>query len=108
MNAKVMKCAVNYDRVVNFIYDNDDFITDKIINYYKNYIFNVVPKERHMVKSLDMIIYKFLTDIYFNSYLKENLDDDTDYYYDLDYVLSRLYKEYMIKESRKIAVHRWL
>lgn len=108
MKTKVMKYAVNYDKVVNFIYDNDDFITDKIINYYKNYIFNNVPKEHYKVKTLDMIINKFLNDIYFNDYIKNNLDSDTDYYYDLDYVLSKLYKEYMIKEDRRIAIHKWL
>lgn len=108
MNTKVMKCAVNYDKVVNFIYEKDDFITDRIINYYVNYVLSIVPKERYKVKSLDMIIEKFLTDTYFNSYVRDNIADDTDYYYDLDYVLSRLYKEYMLKESRKVAINRWL
>lgn len=36
----VMKYAVNYNKVVNFLYDDNDFITNKIIEYYKNYVLN--------------------------------------------------------------------
>lgn len=108
MKTKVMKCAVNYDEVVNFIYDSDDFITEKIINYYKNYVLDIVQKEKYKIKKIDMIVNKYLNDIYFNTYVKNNVDADTDYYYDFDYVLARLYKEYVLKESRKIATHRWL
>lgn len=108
MKTKVMKCAVNYDLVVNYVYESDDFITDRIINYYKNYVLEIVPKERHRIKTLDMIVNKYLDDIYFNSYVRNNVDYDTDYYYDFDYVLVRLYKEFILKNERKIVTHRWL
>ena len=101
MNIKVMKEAVNYDEVVSFMYDSSDFITDKIINYYKNYILGYIPKEKYEIKTLDMIVNKYINDSYFNSYIKNNLDDNVDYYYDMDIILSELYEEYLIKENRK-------
>lgn len=108
MKTKVMKYAVNYDLVVNYIYDSDDFITDKIINYYKNYVLEIIPKEKYQIKKIDMIVKEYLNNIYFNSYVKESIDYDTDYYYDLDYVLEGLYKKFIIKEGNKIGTHKWL
>lgn len=108
MKNNVMECAVNYYEVVNFVYENSDFITERIIEYYKNYIFNNIPKEEIKIKEIDIIIKKYLNDSSFNSYIKNNLDEDIDFYYDLDLILINLYNSYILRESRKVAVHRWL
>lgn len=108
MDINIILLAVNYDEIVNYIYDNDDFITDKIINYYKNYVLSIMPNDKQAIKRLDMIVKNYISDRDFNSYVKVNLNDDTDYYYDLDITLTKLYKDYLLREKRKLSMHRWL
>lgn len=109
MKVKFMKYAINYDDVVNFVYDSDDFITKKIIDYYKNYIFGLIPKLRYKIRVFDKVVNKYLNDIYFCSFVKTNLDyEDVDFYYDLDNIMIDLYKKYLYNENRKISSNRWL
>jgi len=102
------KYAVNYYEIVNFVYDKEDILTERIIEYYKNYFLNIIPKETYKINYLDMIVYKYIDNIYFNTYVRNNIDDNIDYYYDLDIYLINLYKEYENKLERKITNNRWL
>lgn len=108
MNIKFIKYAVNYDDVVNFIYDVDDFTTKKIIEYYKNYMLGLIPKKIYRLKIFDKVVNKYLFDIYFHMFIKNNIDEDTDFYYDLDDIMINLYKKYLLIQDRRIAINRWL
>ncbi|HPF83285.1 MAG TPA: hypothetical protein PLV83_03840 [Bacilli bacterium] len=108
MNKIDSKYAVNYYEIVNFVYDKEDILTERIIEYYKNYFLNIIPKETYKINYLDMIVYKYIDNIYFNTYVRNNIDDNIDYYYDLDIYLINLYKEYENKLERKITNNRWL
>lgn len=107
MKLKFMKYALNYDNVVNFIYDEEDYLTVKIIDYYKNYTLGLIPKNKYKIKILDNVVNKYLTDIYFHIYVENNINS-SDIYYDLDDDMINLYRSYLNIKSRKIATNRWL
>lgn len=109
----VMKYAVNYDKVVNFLYDDKDFVTNKIIEYYKNYVLNENESNRK-IRSLDNILDNYINDDNFRVYVKTHINEfntkeyGIDYYYDMDMILSKLFKNYLYYREENIAKTKWL
>lgn len=109
----VMKYAVNYNKVVSFIYDEEDFITTRIIDYYKDYVLNEKESSRK-IRSLDNIIVNYISDDNFKIYVKEHINEfntneyGIDYYYDMDMILSKLFKNYIYNKGESITKTKWL
>ena len=110
---KLLKYALNYDEIINFTFKKEDFITQRIIKYYQEYLFRKVGCTSYRIKLLDKTIYEYLTNFKFNNYVKKYLKeiDDSDYefcYYDnLDINLPKLYKNYE-NENLYLSNTRWL
>ncbi len=109
----VMKYAVNYNKVVSFIYDEEDFITTRLIDYYKDYVLNEKEASRK-IRSLDNIMVNYISDDDFKIYVKEHINEFStneygiDYYYDMDMILSKLFKNYIYYKEESIAKTKWL
>lgn len=109
----VMKYAVNYNKVVSFIYDEEDFITTRLIDYYKDYVLNEKESSRK-IRSLDNIMVNYISDDNFKIYVKEHINEfntneyGIDYYYDMDMILSKLFKNYIYYKGENITKTKWL
>ncbi len=101
----------NYDKIVNFLYLENDIISKLLINYYQEYIFNI--KSEKSKKKLDEIMnlytdkgdfYKFIQTFF-------SLNNSNEIYDNYDKVirkLLKLYKQYENDTSKKIKNSRWL
>lgn len=111
---EILKSAPYYDEIISFIFNEDDFITKRIINYYQEYLFGVIKCNNYRIKVLDKTIYEYLTNSKFNKYAKEFLEnleqsnDDIDYYNNLDINLPRLYRMYEKNSLLVVSNSRWL
>jgi hypothetical protein len=109
----VMKYVVNYNKVVDFIYDDKDFITSKIIDYYRDYVLDD-SKTNRKKKSLDNIVHNYIDDYGFNEYVKEHINEYStqdygiDYYYDMDIILNKIFKKYLYYKEGNITKTKWL
>ena len=57
----------HYDEVVNYIY-KDDYIVDKIIDYYRDFVMN--PNNNRKCILFDKVVYEFLYNSKFMDYVK--------------------------------------
>ena len=108
-----LKYALHYNEIVSFEYDENDFITKRIINYYRSYLFEEPNCNNYHIKNLDKVVYEYFINYKFNKYAKDYLEelelsyDNIDYYNNLDINLPKLYKKY--KESLDlVSTTRWL
>ena len=72
----VLKYCSNYYKIINFEYYEGDFVTDKLIKIYRDYIFNIdfnnIDNIKQAIK-LDKIIAKYIDDYFFRREMSEGL-----------------------------------
>ena len=75
-NKIILKNCPNFYKIKNYEFDEDDYITLKIIGVYEDYIFNIDEKNNNdleKVKELDNIIGKYIDDYTFRKEIKNGL-----------------------------------
>ena len=95
---------MNYDKIVNFLYEENDAITKKIIESYQEYIFSI--KNNKCKKNIDKVLSEYILKENFYKYVKENFDNEV-LYSTYDIVIKKIsmcyknyYDTYTIKNSR--------
>ncbi len=77
MNSKmVLNYCPNFYKIVNYDIDQDDNITNKLINIYQDYIFNIDLaniEETKLVKEIDNALARYIDDYEFRKNLKESI-----------------------------------
>ena len=63
----------HYDEVVNYIY-KDDYIVDKIIDYYRDFVMN--PNNNRKCILFDKVVYEFLYNSKFMYYVKDEIKSE--------------------------------
>ncbi len=105
---KLINQCKNYNQIVNYHYTSDDFITDSIINTYRNQIFSENPKIEK-IKLLDFIILEYLNNINFKHFVKNYyLDETLNYFDNNDLKLVELYDKFKLKEAMNISNTKWI
>lgn len=75
-NKLILKNCPNFYKIKNYEFDENDYITLKIIGVYEDYIFNIDEKnkeELEKVKELDNILGKYIDDYTFRKEIKNGL-----------------------------------
>lgn len=104
----IFKDVVNYDKILNFLYEENTIITKLLINSYQEYIFNV--KNSRSKKNIDKIMGLYIDKGDFYKYVLDNIKIE-DVYLPYDKVIKKLnevYKKYEIDIYIKIKNTRWL
>ena len=73
---KVIALCQNYYKIVNFEYDDEDHISEKLINIYKDYLFKIDPNnadEVSTVKKMDEVLNKYIDDYVFRKEMTKEL-----------------------------------
>lgn len=102
------KDVVNYDKIINFLYEENTTITKLLINSYQEYIFNI--KSSKSKKNIDSIMSLYIDKGDFYKYVLNNINID-DIYVPYDKVIKKLneiYKKYESDKYKKIKNTRWL
>ena len=115
-NKIILKNCPNFYKIKNYEFDEDDYITLKIISIYEDYIFNINEKnneELEKIKELDSILCKYIEDYTFRKEIKKGLmnlkikrgSNITDII--TDSIIS-LYNSYEDGYTRNIYFARWI
>lgn len=75
-NKVILKHCPYFYKIINFEYLEDDNITSKLIDIYKNFIFNVdVTNEEDLkrVEKIDFVLNKYIEDYFFRKDMKSRL-----------------------------------
>lgn len=75
-NRIIIRNCPNFYKIKNYEFDEDDYITLKIIGVYEDFIFNIDEKNNsdlEKVKKLDNIIGKYIDDYGFRKEIKNGL-----------------------------------
>jgi len=108
MKAVIEKYSPNYDKIVNFLYEDDDFVSNRLISIYRDYLFG---NNNRYKKKLDMVLGVYTDKQDFYRYIQEYFKKD-DNLLDTDEKilnkLNRLYDDFEKEKLKKINNTRWL
>lgn len=75
-NKIILKYCPNFYKIKDFDYEEDDYITQKLISIYEDYIFNINETnedEVQKIKNLDKILFKYIEDYTFRKDIKASV-----------------------------------
>ncbi len=106
-----INCCKHYDKIVNFLYVENDIISELLINYYQEYVFNI--KSEKSKAKLDEIMSLYTDKDDFYKYVQKffTLENNNSIYDSYDKVIRKLlkiYKQYEIDKLARIENSRWL
>jgi len=106
---EVIESSPNYDKIVNFLYEDNDIVSKLLIDYYRQYLFNIKSNKNKLNIDNIMNIYTDKEDFY--KYIQEyfiNSDEIYDTYDRAIRLLNKLYRQFEYERIRKIKNARWL
>ncbi len=115
-NKQVLYHCPNFYKISNFECTEDDYVTKKLINIYKTFIFSVDMSEFENVKKieeLDTILSKYIDDYYFRKEMKTSLMNlrvktgDNVLLVIVDSII-KIFKKYEDDYTRNIYISRWI
>lgn len=116
-NKEVLKYCPNFYRIVNFDYSNDDFITEKLISIYEDYIFKIDLanlEDIEIAKKIDKVLSKYIDDYAFRKQLRRELVEVrikkscTDMLKAIVESVINIFTRYEEYTTRHIYISRWI
>lgn len=102
-----IECCKYYDKIVNFLYLENDIISKLLIDCYQEYVFNI-KSEKSKIK-LDEIMNLYTDKDEFYKCVQLKLKDDIyDNYEKVIRKLVKIYNEYENDKLKKVKNSRWL
>ena len=77
-NKLILKHCPYFYKIINFEYDEGDNISSKLVDIYKNFIFNIdIDNEEDLkrVEKIDFVLNKYIEDYFFRKDMKSRLLD---------------------------------
>lgn len=110
VDSKDVKEICYYGKIVDYIYEEDDQISDYLINYYRDYVIKNIcdTNLKNIITQLDLVLYQYINDIKFNTYVKDYLKDSLDTILCLDQTLIQLYDGFNKNKLKKVTNTKWL
>ena len=107
--ATKLKDCPNYDRVVNFLYENNDFISQILVDCYQKYLVSIKSSisRSNIDNIMNIYVDKKRFYKYVQRYFNHNLEEIYDTFDKVIMKLYRLYKNYESDKYRKISNSRW-
>ena len=75
-NKIILQHCPNFYKIINFEYNEDDRISERILEIYKNYIFDINldnPEEIKAIEKIDFVLNKYIDDYYFRKEMQRSL-----------------------------------
>lgn len=94
------KC-INYDKIINYNYDEFDTVTDDVIKSYQNIVL-LYNKNDYNYKLIDKIVMEYISNRDFNKYAKEYYNMyENKYFDDINQKLIEIYRKYLQTKKEK-------
>ena len=116
-NRLILKYCRNFHKIVNFEYYEEDFISEKIISVYEDFIFKVDVNNTEELKKaveLDYVINRYIDDYLFRKNMKSQLllvrikkSCDNILKVIVDSII-HIFVKYQEETTRKIYISKWI
>lgn len=107
----VLKCCKHYDTIINFHYPHQDYITEKLITAYQEYLFQIDcndEKAVYMAVQLDQVMQVYVSTKSFYRYVQHYyLEDSSISFGDITDVIA-LYHDYIKEELKTTQSTKWI
>lgn len=115
-NKVIINNCPNFYKIKNFDIEESDYITDKLISVYEDYIFNIDIKNKESldkVRELDLILGKYVDDYSFRKEIKQGVLNikvvrGTNIMESIVDALISLFQKYEEGYTRNIYFARWI
>ena len=115
-NKIILDYCPNYYKIKNYNFDENDYITLKIIGIYEEYIFSIDEKNKEeisKIKELDNILFKYIDDYSFRKEVQKGLLDikvkrNSNIVEVIVNFLINLFENYEDGYTRNIYFARWI
>lgn len=116
-NKMILKYCPNFYRIINFDYFEDDYLTEKLINIYKKFIFNVSISSEDdikIAKNIDVVLSKYIDDYLFRKEMKKELlqlrvsKNSPNILKTIVEGIITIFNKYEEGTTRKIYISRWI
>ena len=115
-NKVIINNCPNFYKIKNFDIEESDYVTDKLISVYEDYIFNIDIKNKESldkVRELDLILGKYVDDYSFRKEIKQGVLNikvvrGTDIMESIVDALISLFQKYEEGYTRNIYFARWI
>jgi len=115
-NKEVLKYCPNYYNIVNFDFNEEDLISEKLVNIYKNYVFSINTKSYEDIEKaqeLDRVLSSYIDDYIFRSTLQKEIltvkiKKDNNILRNIVDVIIKIFTNYEEYTTRKIYISKWI
>lgn len=115
-NKEILKYCPNYYNIVNFDFQENDLISEKLVSIYKNYIFSIdINKfeELDRIQELDHVLSNYINDYLFRSTLQKEIvsvkvKNDNNILRNLVDIIIKIFSNYEEYTTRKIYISKWI
>lgn len=112
---KVKDTCTHYYDIVNFQFNETDLLTRSLIMEYKAKLDNIESDDlgkTNEIKVIDNVLNSYLSDSYFNRYVKENIDieltEEAIVGHDLIRIIVKLYQDFRKNKEEALERTAWL
>lgn len=115
-NKQILNYCKNYYKIIDFNFNEEDFITEKLIKIYKQFIFNVDinnTNEVNKVVELDNILNLYIEDYEFRGELQKEIvkvrvKKDSNILVSLIESIIKIFTDYEEYTTKKIYIAKWI
>lgn len=115
-NKEVLKYCPNYYNIVNFDYKENDLVSNKLINIYRNFIFSIDIKNREeleRVQELDRVLSNYIHDYLFRNTLQKEIvtvkiKKDNNIMKSFVDAIIKIFTSYEEYTTRRIYISKWI
>lgn len=115
-NKQILNYCKNYYKIIDFNFNEEDFITEKLIKIYKKFIFNVDinnTNEVNKVVELDNILNLYIEDYEFRGKLQKEIvkvrvKKDSNILVSLIESIIKIFTDYEEYTTKKIYIAKWI
>ena len=114
-NKQVLKYCPNFYKIINFEYYEDDDLSERLIDVYKDYVFKVDINDKNeltKLKQVDKILDKYISDYFFRKELRSEMKKikvrkDEDILTAIVNWIIKVFDNYEVGYTRNIYFSRW-
>ncbi|MBQ7031152.1 MAG: hypothetical protein IJN13_02115 [Bacilli bacterium] len=113
---EILKYCPNYYNIVNFDFQENDLISEKLVNIYKSYVFSINvqnDEELERVQELDRVLSNYIADYLFRSTLQKEIvtvrvKKDNNIIRNLVDIIIKIFSNYEEYTTRKLYISKWI
>lgn len=108
---EVLKNCPNYNKIINFNFTKEDYITEKLINIYKEYVLS--NDDNDTIKEIDRVLNIYIDNFEFrkelqNKIVKVRVRKDNNILKNIVLSIIKIFSDYEEYTTRKLYIARWI